>query len=189
VLVFCRHGILLALVASANGVAGAQEDAARRGLVLGAGLGYGSANLTVTEQSNSESGLIGHGRIGMALSPRTALLLDVQLNPFKVASPILAEEFWSVDALVSLQVYSARGGGGFYLQPGLGLQHRRWSGPERVNPAETGLALGLAAGYELRLGHQLALAPEALWRWALIEVEGSVTTRFLGLRLIVSPLF
>jgi hypothetical protein len=186
--VLCRLGILMALVTSANGAAGAQDDAARRGLVLGAGLGYGSANMTVTERSNSESGLIGHGRIGKALSPRTALLLDVQLNPFKVASPLLAEEFWSVDALVSLQVYAARRDGGFYLQPGLGLQHRRWSGAERVNPTETGLAAGLAAGYELRFG-QLALAPEALWRWALIEVEGSVTTRFLGLRLVVSPLF
>lgn len=160
-----------------------QERVSRQGLALGAGMGFGRAGITVGQQSNDQTGVAIHGRIGVGMSDHVLLLLAAEIQPFNVENPARAEAFSSFYLLPSLQIYLSDA---FYLRPGIGLQFRSWSGEDPVAGSDSGPALGLALGHEFRLAPRLTLAPELVAHWALIEFEGNVTASFYGIQLAVS---
>jgi hypothetical protein len=160
-----------------------QERVSRQGLALGAGLGYGRAGIAVGQQSNNQTGVALHGRIGVGVSDDVLLLLAAEIQPFKVENPARAEAYSSFSVLPSLQIYLSQA---FYFRPGLGLQFRSWSGEDPVTGSDSGPAAGLAIGYEFRLSPGLALAPELVGNWSIIESEGNVTASFYGIQLTVS---
>lgn len=105
---------------------------------------------------------------------------DVSLT--RPASPALDE---------SMRAFTLTGhvvlGDRWFLAPGLGLQHRRWSGAERVESSDTGLALSVEAGTRVPLRSGWVARPSLSVHTSSIELEGSVSVSFVQVRLALSP--
>ncbi|MDQ3950840.1 MAG: hypothetical protein M3282_10895 [Gemmatimonadota bacterium] len=159
--------------------AGAQESPAA-GRLLGLGIGFARAGMSVGGESGRASGLTAHGRIGLPTARRTMLMLDVELQPFEVTNPVGAEAFRATYVLVALQRYFTKR---VYARAGAGIQFRQWSGAQRVTSSDAGVAVGAAFGAEMPLRGALVLTPEVVFNGAFIEAEGSVSASLVGVRL------
>jgi hypothetical protein len=151
---------------------GTQALVAQRtgGPILGVGVGLGSATMSVGGQSSSATGVTLHAGLG---------LLEAELQPFSITNPVRAEHFWSLYVLIGPRIRFSKA---LYIRPAVGLQFRRWSGPNPVTSNDQGLAIGVLAAYQVPLAGRWMLTPQAVGRWALIESEGNVTARLLGVR-------
>ena len=151
----------------------------RRGRAFGLGLGLGAAAISVGDDSNWALGASVQGRIG--LDPGNRLLLMAEFNPLGTESPVLDESFRAVNVLLGFSV-----GKSFKVRPSLGAQFRSWSGRERVEARDIGVLVGVDVGPELRVDQRLSIAPGVSFRYSLVEVEGRVGSRFIGLQVVAS---
>jgi hypothetical protein len=173
--------IVLVLVVSNLTAAHAQERAGS--VVLKAGAALGLASTSVGGETSTDVGPLVTGQFGIVLSTRTELTADFALQPFKAHNPVADEAFTGVYTMAGLQVGlgdSRRA----YVRPELGVVFRSWSGSEVVTDSETGLAVGLAVGYEFPLAHSLGLATEAFVR---LSGADELNTLLVGLGLGVVP--
>lgn len=164
-----------------------QEEGApekrQAGFVLGFGAGGGLGWMSVGGDSDTNGGFIGQIRLGRQTSKGLQVFVEADFQAFRVENPLGFEDFVSTYLLGALQFYL---GGAFYLRPALGVQFRDWSGEDPVTDFDTGLAIGLSAGYEFQMGNQFTVSPELIWRYALIGPEGGVDTMLLGVQLVAS---
>jgi hypothetical protein len=149
----------------------AQETSTRSRIALGAGLGF--AGMSAGNHSNSNLGLSLAGQLG------NHFLLMVEANPLRVKNPVMDESFNAFNIILSPSFGKA-----FRLRPGLGLQSRIWSGSKKVENFDAGPVICLDAGYEFRKSDQTSLVLEFVFRNSLIEIEGSVTSTFIGLQIV-----
>lgn len=168
---------VLASVATTSEAAEQGPPGKRR--AFGFGVGLGAAAMSVGSDSNSTLGASILGRVG--IDSRNRFLVIAEFNPLRVGSPVLAESFRAINVLVAFGV-----GRSFKVRPGLGVQFRSWSGGERVEPSDSGLLLSVDGGPEFRRSDRFSLSPEIVFRWSVIEVEGSVGSRFIGLQVVAS---
>jgi hypothetical protein len=63
---------------------------------------------------------------------------------------------------------------------------RWWSGPNPVESFDYGPVVGVDVGPVFRLSRGRTLAVEAVWRASLVELEGSVGSRYLGLQAVLA---
>ena len=147
--------------------AAAQHAQVRNGFWIGFGLGYGSADLGCDGcDSDSESGLTGHLRLGGTLSDK--LLLGAESNAW-------VKEVGGVDNTVgnltaALYFYPAPAGG-FFLKGGVGLGY--YSASEgNLSVSKTGLGLMAGLGYDARVGRNISITPMGTVRYGnLGEIE------------------
>lgn len=174
---------LLALGAAALAggaqVGRAQEAPSPNQRAFGVGLGAGSAAMSVGSQRSTTPGLTIAGRLG--IDARNRLLVIAEFSPAQVDSPVLQESFRAVNLLLAFGI-----GKSFKVRPGLGIQFRSWSGSERVTDNDATLLFALDAGPEFRVSPTLSISPEAVLRYSMIELEGSVGSRFIGVQLVAS---
>jgi hypothetical protein len=145
------------------------------------GVGFGTGSMSVGGDSESEQGVAPFVEIGVTRSGFRTWFLEADVHAFEVPSPVLSEAYRSTRVMLGRSI-----GKEVYFAPALGLEYRKWSGPERVEDSDLGLALGLAAGAALRLTDRLTMRPELIWRSSVIELEGSVSSRLLGLRMALA---
>jgi hypothetical protein len=91
------------------------------------------------------------------------------------------ESFRAANILLAYSIGKA-----FKVRPAIGIQFRSWSGEERVTGSDATLVVGLDAGPEFRVNPRFSILPEVVLRYSLIEPEGSVGSRFIGLQLVGS---
>ena len=169
----------LAMLAPVATSSEAQQRPSGSGRALGLGVGLGVAGMSVGGDNNSVLAASVLGRVG--IDSRNRFLLVAEFNPFEVDSPAAEESFRDVNVLVAVSL-----GRSFKVRPGLGVQFRWWSGTERVESSDSGLVLSVDAGPELRRSERFSLSPEILFRWSVIEVEGTVTSWLIGLQIVAS---
>jgi hypothetical protein len=151
----------------------AQETNIRGEIAYGFGIGLGFGSMSVGDNSNSNIGLSLNGHIG------NHFLLMVEVNPLPVKSPVMDESFNAFNNILSPSF-----GKTFRLRTGLGLQFRIWSGSEKVENIDIGPIICIDAGYEFRKSDKYSLVIEIVFRNSLIEIEGSVTSKFIGLQIV-----
>jgi hypothetical protein len=156
----------------------AQDLPTRSPFSLAGGIGVARGTFSVGDSRRSATGISGIGRFRYR-----RFVLDLEFHPYTVPNPVADERFSGLYALAGLRL---RLGARAYLLPALGLELRHWSGSERIEATDAGVALGAALGAGLPVNHGTTVGPEFAFRWALIEVEGSVTTHVLCLRLVVA---
>jgi hypothetical protein len=156
----------------------AQDLPTRSSFSVAGGVGVARSTFSVGDSGRSATGISGIGRFRYR-----KFVLDLEFHPYTVPNPVADERFSAVYALAGLRL---RLGTRAYFLPAIGLQFRHWSGSQRIEATDAGVALGAALGAGLPLGHRTTVGPEFAFRWALIEVEGSVTTYVLCLRLVVA---
>jgi hypothetical protein len=118
-------------------------------------------------------------RVG--LDSRNRLQLIGEYQPTRVSSAILDESYTAINVLAGYTL-----GKDVRVRPGIGWQFRSWSGSQRVTESDSGLLLGLDVGSELRLTDTLSLSPELVFRTSVIELEGSVSSTFVGVQCVLS---
>jgi hypothetical protein len=148
---------------------------------FGGGVGFGTGTMNVGSDGGSEQGLAPFVEIGVTRSGFRTWFLEADVQAFEVPSPVLSEAYRSTRVMLGRSI-----GNEVYFAPALGLEYRKWSGPERVEDSDGGLALGLSLGAALRLTDRLTMRPELVWRSSVIELEGSVSSRLLGLRVALA---
>lgn len=147
--------------------AAAQHAQVRNGFWIGGGLGYGAANLGCDGcDSDSESSLTGHIRLGGTLSEK--VLLGAESNAW-------VKEVAGVDNTVgnlsaAIYFYPAPAGG-LFLKGGLGLAY--YSASEgNLSVSKSGLGLMAGLGYDVRVGRNISITPVGTVRYGnLGEIE------------------
>jgi hypothetical protein len=163
-----------ALILSFADNSNAQKTSTIDKRVYGFGIGLGLGSMSVGDITNSDFGLTLNGRIG------NHFLLMAECNPLPVKSPVINESF------IAFNIFLAPSfGRTFRLQPGLGVQFRTWSGSDQVENSDIGPILSMDAGYEFKKYEKYSLVIEFVYRNSLIEVEGSVESKFIGLQIVV----
>jgi len=164
-------GSIMTINFAANSNAQETDIGSKR--TLGYGIGLGSGSMSVGINSNSNFGLSLNGRIG------NHFLLMVEVNPLRVKSPVMDESFNAFNIILGPSF-----GETFRLRPCLGLQFRTWSGSKKVTNHDTGPLIGIDAGYEFYKSEKYSLLIEFVFRNSLIELEGSVTSKFIGFQIV-----
>lgn len=154
-----------------------QKPGQRDEKAYGFGLGFGTGRMSVGSRTNSDFGIILLGRLG--LDSRNRFLLVAEVNPLEVESPVMDEAFRAANILLARNI-----GRNFGVRPLVGLQLRFWSGEERVTSTDSGLAFGIDVGYEFRRTDGFSISPEIVYRFAMIEFEGSVTSSILAFQIV-----
>jgi hypothetical protein len=151
----------------------------REGRALGVGVSLGGGSMSVGGESdyNFVAGLV--ARVG--LDSRNRYQLIAEFHPMKVDSPIIDESFTSLNVMAGFTF-----GQTVKIRPSIGAQFRWWSGSQKVEPSDTGLLVGLDLGPELRLSDTVSVSPEFVLRYSVVEVEGSVSSSFVGVQCVVS---
>ena len=155
-------------------LASAQSES---GLFVGGGVGFGSGQMSVGSDSDSQAGLILLAQFGSSRSGYRRLMFEISAQLFDVPNPRLDEEYRSVTGLVRWSF-----GSRLSVAPGVGLEHRSWTGTQRVTESDTGLAAGISFGGSLRVSDAFVLIPEVTARVSSIELEGSVGGRLLAVQ-------
>jgi hypothetical protein len=157
----------------------------RRGAVqLRAGAALGLTRTSVGGETSTDFTPLLTGQLGVAVSSRTDLVVDLAVQPSKAQNPVADEAFTAVYALAGVQL--GRGESRrFYLRPELGLAFRSWSGSEVFVESETALAAGLAVGREWPIGGRLGLAVEGFLRFSGAD---ELSTTLLGLGVSLVPI-
>jgi hypothetical protein len=178
---------LLALGSALPVVAGELEEASPaaeeteqlEGRAIGVGVSLGAGWMSVSGGSNESfvAGLV--ARVGLDSGNRFQVIAEHQ--PMKVTSPTIDESFTAFNVMAGYTF-----GETLKVRPVIGAQLRSWTGSERVEASDAGLIIGLDLGRELRLTDTVSLSPELVFRHSSIEVEGSVTSTFVGVQCVVS---
>lgn len=150
------------------------------GLIFGLGVGYGTEEFSVSNENNTEKHIIQQVRLGISINHKIYLLYEYEIHPFDMENPLREEAYRGKYSLFSLQIYPYKR---FYVRGGLGIHSRKWSGLNPVTDSDSGGAVALNLGYEMRYKKNYALAIELIYRSTLIEAEGNVKTNFLGFML------
>jgi hypothetical protein len=135
--------------------------------------------MSVGDSRTTTGGVSISGRIG--IDSRNRLLLMAEFNPIEVTNPVMDESFRAANILLAFSIGKA-----FRVRPAMGIQFRSWSGDERVTDSDATLLVGLDAGPEVRVSPRFSILPEVVLRYSLIEFEGGVGSRFIGLQLVGS---
>ena len=143
-----------------------------------AGVGYGT--MGVGSDSDSKTGLVLGAEFGSHRDGYRRWFVDASAQLFKVPSPVLDERYRAVSVMAHRSF-----GSRIFLAPSLGFELRSWSGPERVETSDVGLAIGASLGTVFRIGESISLVPAVRWQASVIEIEGSVDSRLLSLSLAV----
>jgi len=151
----------------------AQDTSIKHKRAYGFGVGLGFGGMSAVGRTNSNFGFSLNGRIG------NHFLIMAEVNPLPVNSPVMDKSFNAFNTFLSLSL-----GRTFRLQPGLGLQFRTWSGSERVEKSDIGPIICIDAGYEFQKFDKYSLVIEFVYRNSLIELEGSVGSKFKGLQIV-----
>ena len=144
---------------------------------LGAGVGFGVGTMSVGPRSRSELGLVVLGEIGSSSSGHRKWFVEVAAELFEVPSPVMDEAYQAFTGLIRRSF-----GSDLSVTPGVGIQYRNWSGSERVEASDEGLAIGLSVAVSRRLNDSLVLLPEISWMYSGIELEGSVDASLISVR-------
>lgn len=177
-------GAALCALNVASPVSGQEPTPAARsapetaGLSVGLGTGLAVGGTTVAGESNSTVGPMIHARLALHTSRLFALVLESDIQPFRVENPVRAEAFRSVYLAISPQFTLSEG---VYFRGGFGATVYDWSGDDVFVDSEVGISLGGAAGYEI-VRSSLRLAPEVWVRWGGVP---ELTSRLFGLRIVV----
>ena len=179
-----RHSItrlclFMASLAVGARVGEAQQAGSVNRRAVSFGIGGGSAAMSVGDHRTTTGGVSISGRIGF--DSRNRLLLMAEFNTAEVANPVMDESFRAANILLGYSIGKA-----FRVRPAIGIQFRSWSGDERVTDSDATLVVGLDAGHEVRVSPRFSISPEVVLRYSLIELEGSVGSRFIGLQLVGS---
>jgi hypothetical protein len=169
----------MASLAIGAGAVAAQEAGPANRQAVGLGVGGGSAAMSVGDRRTTTGGVSISGRIG--IDSRNRLLVMAEFNTAEVANPVMDESFRAVNILLGYGIGKA-----FRVRPAIGIQVRSWSGDERVTDSDATLVVGLDAGPEFRVSPRFSISPEVVLRYSLIEFEGSVGSRFIGLQVVGS---
>lgn len=148
-----------------------------RALSLGVGIGPGTMAVAGHSAARFVPSLV--ARIGV--DPGNRLQLIAELQPAQVKSPSADESFTATNLMVGVSLGQAT-----RVRLGLGVQYRSWSGSQQVVAHDGGPLVGLDLGHEMRLSDRLSLTGELTFRSSLIELEGGVSSRFVGLDCVLS---
>lgn len=124
-------------------------------LILRFGAAGGLAGTTVGGETSSDGGVLLTGLLGFPVSGRSALALDITVQPFKAENPIRDEASTAVYMLAGLEVGLGQSRRAF-VRPELGAVFREWSGTDVSQPSETSLAIGAVFGYSVGTGRKSA---------------------------------
>ena len=128
-------------------------------VTLRLGGAYGSAGTSVGGESSSNSGVVITGLVGMRLSARSELALDLAVQPFEAQNPVRDEAYTAVYAMVGVEIGLGAGHRAF-VRPELGAAFRSWTGSNVWEESETGAAFGLLLGYGIPAGSSLGVVLE-----------------------------
>lgn len=154
----------------------------RRGFFIGAGLGAGLLNIRGGGSSDSKAAFLSNFRIGTGLSEEMQLMYQGGIQST------------SIDG-VTLQVYTTEAAlnwffdENFYVRPSLGLNIASASvnalGTRLTATSDIGLTLGVAGGYEFRVGEMFAISPEMSYKYSQIRGGGtSAHVNTLGAKIL-----
>lgn len=144
---------------------------------LGLGTGLGMGTMRVGNEGESATGLLLTGQFAVGRGAVRTWVLELAGQAFKVPNPVREEEYRAV----SFMVRRAFGSGPF-IAPGLGVDYRKWSGPDPWEPSDLGLTLGLNMGLMIPVSERWHALPELSLQVSHIELEGSVSGRLMSLR-------
>ena len=148
--------ILLALVVFAV-PAFAQRPQTREGVNVSFGFGGGSAGLGCSGCVNRQSGTLFYINVGGTLSPR--LTLGGEINGFDYVSN---QEELTLGSLMAVAHFYPEPSSGFFLTGGAGLTSLAIIDYiERSDISATGFGVELGLGYDVRLGKNFSLTPNA----------------------------
>ena len=177
----CRLGLLAAALLLGRGaelVAGERPQGT--GFVFRGGGGLLNGATEVAGERSSKTGLGLNAQL--AVSKRTVeWALDLEIQPFTVDNPVKAEAFRVVYVLPSFRVH----GRNVFLRAGLGLAQFSFSGPEANVSSESGIGIGLSAGYELERPRRFPLTIEVVGRWGSTP-DLELGARGLGVQVVGS---
>lgn len=142
-------------------------------LILRVGAGGGLAGTTVGGETSSDGGVLLTGLLGFPVSGRSALALDITVQPFKADNPARDEAYTAVYMLAGLEVGLGQSQRAF-VRPELGAVFREWSGTDVWQPAETSIAIGAVFGYSVWTGRMSAWVLEGGVRLSGAEGLSSV---------------
>lgn len=162
------------LIALWSTIISAQGICQRHQIGLGVGLGAGVGTMSVTDQSKSDLGINLQGRLVI-----DRMVFMTEVNPLEVRNPVMDESFRATNILLSVDI-----GKNLKLRPGAGIQYRFWSGKEKVENSDFGILFTIDIGYEIKKTSTFSILPELVARWSLIEIEGGVASRFIGLQIV-----
>lgn len=128
-------------------------------LIVRVGAAGGLAGTTVGGETSNDGGVLLTGLIGIPVSGRTALALDITVQPFKADNPAREEAFTAVYVLAGLEVGLGQSQRAF-VRPELGAVSREWSGTDVWQPSETSIAIGAVFGYSIWAGRMSAWGVE-----------------------------
>ena len=145
----------------------------RDGIVLGFGLGAGTAGVNVTDvDSDREGGLAGGLRIGYAFTPELAVGLDGTFWTKEVDN-----ETWSFSVGAAALTYYP-GAKGFFVRGGVGvgtMEFETEQGGVTYSASDDGIGFLLGAGYEWRLTRKFALGPQVDYSYAKVNDDISLS--------------
>lgn len=149
-------------------------------LFVGGGAGFGWGTLEVDSDFGSRSGPVVVGQVGLSRSGLRTWSVEVEVQPFRVPSPVRDERFRAWRALVRRSF-----GSPFFVAPGVGLEYRGWSGNERVEGFDTGLVVAVGAGRYVRLDDAIVLLPAISWSYSPVDRGASASGAGVSLRVSV----
>ena len=155
--------VLLLTLVSAGPLA-AQE---RKGFFIGAGLGWGSLDLTCDGcQVDREAGFSGNFRLGGAVNDK--LLLGAESEGWYKSEDDGSVSFGTLTG----SAYFYPSSRGLYLRGGIGLAVISAS-DGFDSDTETGLGLSFGAGYDIPIARKTALTPYANWMFGSFDGFGA----------------
>lgn len=181
--------VLIATLAIAPSATAQETDAqerveetgiqAHRGWWIGFGLG-GGWNTSTTLDGKAEAGMGAYGRAGRTVSQRFL----VGLESLAWIDAQIVQAIARTNTTLMAMFYPSRSGG-LYLKGGIGMAHVQWATPLGADK-ETGGAVTLGIGFDIRLGSNLYLTPNVDFLFqavdiAGVETENSITLFTLGL--------
>ncbi len=159
------------------GLAGAKQYPHKRdGFLLGLGVGIGSAgaDVSIVENLDRETDVIGSFRIGWALVERITLALDFNVWRNEFRGDIATDVTWTFSlSTVSATVFP--GNVGFFIRGGIGVAAASAElnqGGGKVSDTEAGLGLLAATGYEWRVTETMAVGPQV--NFAYLNLNGAI---------------
>ncbi len=160
------------------GLAGAKQYPHKRdGFLLGLGVGIGSAgaDVSIVENLDRETDVIGSFRIGWALVERLTLAFEFNVWRNEFRGDIATDVTWTF-TLSTISATLFPGNVGFFIRGGIGVgtsSAELSQGGAKVSDTEAGLGFLAAAGYEWRVTETMAVGPQV--DFAYLNINGTIT--------------
>jgi hypothetical protein len=145
-------------------------------IAAGGGWGNGHAELTVVEKIDRQNGVIGFFRFGRAIKDKFAIGIESSIWEKIVQDRNIK---WNLTTIAVTGTYFVKGSG-IYARAGAGLGYSSFERDQSNNGNEVeqdraGLEILGALGYEYRLLPNLALGPQADFKY--IDIGGNISTK------------